>query len=69
MTSMVSRSSNSHVIATSSVRSDKIASRHLERLSIVYIRQSSMTQVHRNQESTKLQYGLANMAAAAGLGS
>lgn len=62
MTSMVSRSSNSHIVATSSVRSDKIASRHLERLSIVYIRQSSMTQVHRNQESTKLQYGLANMA-------
>jgi DNA invertase Pin-like site-specific DNA recombinase len=62
MTSMVSRSSNSHIVATSAVRSDKIASRHLERLSIVYIRQSSMTQVQRNQESTKLQYGLANTA-------
>jgi DNA invertase Pin-like site-specific DNA recombinase len=62
MTGMVSRSSNSHIVATSSIRSDKIASRHLERLSIVYIRQSSMTQVQRNQESTKLQYGLANMA-------
>jgi DNA invertase Pin-like site-specific DNA recombinase len=59
---MVSRSSSSHIVATSSVRSDKIASRHLERLSIVYIRQSSMTQVHRNQESTKLQYGLAHLA-------
>lgn len=62
MTSMVSRSSDSNVVATSSVRSEKIASRHLERLSIVYIRQSSMTQVHRNQESTKLQYGLTRMA-------
>lgn len=62
MTSEVSRPGNSDMIATSSLRSDKITSRHLERLSIVYIRQSSMTQVHRNQESTKLQYGLASMA-------
>jgi len=43
-------------------RSDKIVGRHLDRLAIVYIRQSSMTQVHRNQESTKLQYGLTSFA-------
>jgi DNA invertase Pin-like site-specific DNA recombinase len=41
---------------------DKIASRHLERLAVVYIRQSSMAQVHRNQESTKIQYSLAGKA-------
>lgn len=45
-----------------SQRSDKIADRHLDRLAVVYVRQSSMTQVHRNQESTKLQYGLTSLA-------
>lgn len=43
-------------------RSEKIHPRHLERLAIVYIRQSSLAQVHHNQESTKLQYGLVGMA-------
>jgi DNA invertase Pin-like site-specific DNA recombinase len=43
-------------------KSDKIAARHLDRLAVVYIRQSSMTQVHRNQESTKLQYSLVHFA-------
>src|ERR1019366_6783158 len=41
---------------------EKIHGRHLERLALVYIRQSSMQQVHRNQESTKLQYSLTGMA-------
>ena len=43
-------------------RSEKIDARHLDRLAVVYIRQSSMTQVQRNQESTKLQYGLTSLA-------
>ena len=43
-------------------RPKKIQARHLERLAVVYIRQSSMTQVHRNQESTKLQYSLVGIA-------
>lgn len=43
-------------------RSDKISSRHLERLSVIYIRQSSMTQVRHNQESTRLQYNLVHLA-------
>jgi DNA invertase Pin-like site-specific DNA recombinase len=43
-------------------RPEKINARHQDRLAVVYIRQSSMTQVHRNQESTKLQYGLTGMA-------
>jgi DNA invertase Pin-like site-specific DNA recombinase len=43
-------------------RPEKIDVRHHDRLAVVYIRQSSMTQVHRNQESTKIQYGLTGMA-------
>ncbi len=39
-------------------RPEKIHPRHLDRLAMVYIRQSSMAQVQRNQESTKLQYSL-----------
>jgi hypothetical protein len=40
----------------------KIGSRHLERLAVVYIRQSSLQQVQHNQESTRLQYSLEAMA-------
>jgi len=43
-------------------RPEKIHPRHLEQTAIVYIRQSSLQQVHRNQESTKLQYSLVGMA-------
>jgi len=43
-------------------RPEKIHHRHLEQLALVYIRQSSMQQVHRNQESTKIQYGLVGLA-------
>lgn len=43
-------------------RPDKIDVRHHERLAVVYVRQSSMGQVSRNQESTKLQYSLTGMA-------
>lgn len=43
-------------------RSEKIDPRHHDRLAVVYIRQSSMAQVHRNQESTKIQYGLTGKA-------
>lgn len=43
-------------------RSEKVTSRHLDRLAVVYVRQSSLQQVHRNQESTRLQYGLVNTA-------
>lgn len=42
-------------------RPEKIHARHLEQTAIVYIRQSSLQQVHRNQESTKLQYSLVEM--------
>jgi len=43
-------------------RPEKIERRHLEQVAVVYIRQSSMQQVHRNQESTKIQYGLVRLA-------
>lgn len=41
----------------------KVTSRHLGRLAIVYVRQSSVHQVQRHQESTQLQYSLVNHAA------
>jgi len=43
-------------------RPEKIHRRHLERTAAVYIRQSSIQQVQRNQESTKIQYGLVRLA-------
>jgi DNA invertase Pin-like site-specific DNA recombinase len=42
--------------------SDKIQHRHLDRLAMVYIRQSTMQQVERHQESTRLQYALVDRA-------
>jgi DNA invertase Pin-like site-specific DNA recombinase len=42
--------------------SDKIQRQHVSRLAMVYIRQSTMQQVERNQESTRLQYALVDRA-------
>ena len=47
---------------------DKILRRHQDRLAIVYVRQSTVQQVERHQESTRLQYGLADRAAQYGWG-
>jgi len=44
----------------------RITSRHLERLAVVYIRQSSLAQVRENTESTARQYALAPEAARLG---
>jgi DNA invertase Pin-like site-specific DNA recombinase len=41
---------------------DKIRSRHRVRLALVYVRQSTLQQVERHQESTRLQYGLVERA-------
>ena len=49
-------------LATVEERSGKISHRHLERTAVVYVRQSSMQQVERNQESTRIQYGLVRLA-------
>ena len=46
--------------------SDTIRTDHLERLAVVYIRQSSPNQVLAHQESLRLQYGLADRARAYG---
>src|SRR5206468_9925668 len=46
--------------------SEKIFRRHRERLAIVYIRQSTMQQVERHQESTRLQYALVDRASSFG---
>ncbi len=42
--------------------SEKIGSRHRDRMAIVYIRQSTLRQVDRHQESTRLQTGLVERA-------
>jgi len=40
----------------------KIHGDHIDRLAVVYVRQSTMQQVERHQESTRLQYDLSNLA-------
>jgi DNA invertase Pin-like site-specific DNA recombinase len=45
---------------------EKILPRHLERLAVVYVRQSTMPQVLEHQESTRLPYGLVQRAVAWG---
>lgn len=47
-------------------RFEKIEPRHLERLAVVYVRQSTVQQVMDHRESTHLQYGLADRAVALG---
>jgi hypothetical protein len=44
----------------------KIADHHLSRKACIYIRQSTMSQVRFNQESTERQYNLANQAKSLG---
>jgi DNA invertase Pin-like site-specific DNA recombinase len=45
---------------------EKIQPHHLERLAVVYVRQSTLQQVLDHQESTRLQYGLVHRAEAFG---
>jgi hypothetical protein len=47
-------------------RISKLMPHHLERLAAVYVRQSSLQQVTDHQESTRLQYALADHAVAFG---
>src|SRR5436189_445493 len=46
--------------------SSKVEARHLDRLSVVYVRQSSAKQVTENRESTEMQYRLRERAVALG---
>ena len=48
------------------LRSEKIQAIHLERLAVVYVRQSTLQQVLEHQESTRLQYGLVDRAESLG---
>jgi len=48
--------------STIGLASDKIQLRHRDRLAIVYVRQSTMQQLERHQESTRLQYALVDRA-------
>ena len=41
---------------------DKIHGRHRDRIAVVYVRQSTLQQVGRHPESTRLQYALAERA-------
>src|SRR6266498_2099253 len=47
-------------------RSEKVEPWHWDRVAAVYVRQSTAQQVHDHQESTRLQYGLAERAATLG---
>lgn len=47
-------------------RPEKILDRHLQRLAVVYVRQSTVQQMMDHRESTNLQYGLVNRAIAMG---
>ncbi len=44
----------------------KIQPMHLDRLAVVYVRQSTLQQIERHRESTRLQYGLVDRALALG---
>ena len=48
------------------LRPTKILDRHLDRLAVVYVRQSTPRQVRENRESRDRQYALADLAAAFG---
>jgi DNA invertase Pin-like site-specific DNA recombinase len=61
MSTALTKPSNNSATTSSSLglpRSEKITSRHFERLAIVYVRQSTPQQLVRHQESTQVQYSL-----------
>jgi DNA invertase Pin-like site-specific DNA recombinase len=47
-------------------RPGKVTADHCDRLAVVYVRQSTLRQVHQNTESAKMQYALVERAAALG---
>ena len=54
------------VVRTGPLRSDKITDQQLQKLAIVYVRQSTQHQVLEHRESTARQYALADRAVALG---
>ena len=63
---MSSLTETSSPTRTTSHRSEKIADHHLQRLAIVYVRQSTQQQVLEHRESTARQYALTDRAIALG---
>jgi DNA invertase Pin-like site-specific DNA recombinase len=55
-----------HDPCATTLRSEKITDEHLQRLAIVYVRQSTQQQVFEHRESTARQYALADRAVALG---
>lgn len=55
-----------HSPRATTLRSEKIADEHLQRMAIVYVRQSTQHQVLEHRESTARQYALADRAVALG---
>jgi DNA invertase Pin-like site-specific DNA recombinase len=55
-----------HNLHETPLRSEKITDEHLQRMAIVYVRQSTPRQVLENRESTARQYALADRAVALG---
>lgn len=53
-------------LRATALRSDKITDQHLEKLALVYVRQSTQQQVLEHRESTARQYALADRAVALG---
>ena len=62
MTPMRPANSPALTLAHGEQRSEKVQSWHRDRLAVVYVRQSTAQQVVEHQESTRLQYGLAERA-------
>jgi DNA invertase Pin-like site-specific DNA recombinase len=50
------------VMAARPIPSEKVQGYHRDRLAVVYVRQSTLQQLARHQESTRLQYGLVERA-------
>lgn len=49
-------------LSTAGYHNDRIQAIHRERLAVVYVRQSTLQQLNRHRESTRLQYGLVERA-------
>lgn len=66
MMPMGSAVSSPATVSAGDRRSEKVQPWHRDRLAVVYVRQSTAQQVLDHQESTRLQYGLAERAQALG---
>jgi DNA invertase Pin-like site-specific DNA recombinase len=63
---LVECAASTRLVQRGTLLSNKVLARHLDRMAVVYVRQSSARQVTENRESTQLQYGLKDRAVALG---